>query len=133
MKVIVSTQALYALLDRSDPRHQLAADAWSQLADGDDVVLTHNYVLFEAAELVRQRLGDEAVRVLMDDLVNPIEMLWVDPVIHEAAVAAMLASPHRALTLSDWVTYRLARKHHVDAVLSLDKRYMALGLVSVPG
>jgi predicted nucleic acid-binding protein len=133
MKVLVSTPALYALLDRSDPRHQLAADAWSQLADGDDVVLAHNYVLFEAAELVRQRLGEEAVRVLIDDLVNPIEIIWVDAVIHEAAVAAMLASPHRALSLTDWVTYRVARRHHVDAVFCLDKRFLALGLLSVPG
>jgi predicted nucleic acid-binding protein len=132
VKVLVSTQALYALLDRSDPRHQLAADAWSQLADGDDVVMTHNYVLFEVAELVRQRLGQEAVRVLLDDLVNPIEIVWVDAVTHEAAVAAMLASPHRALGLADWVTYRIARRHHVDAVFCLDKRFMALGLVSVP-
>jgi predicted nucleic acid-binding protein len=133
VKVIVSAAALCALLDRTDPRHQIAADTWSQLADGDDAVLAHNYVLFEAAEMVRHRLGDDAVRVLVDDLVYPIEVVWIDAVIHEAAVAAMLASPHRALSLADWVTYRVARRHHVDAVFCLDKRFQSLGLISIPG
>ena len=132
MKVIVTAPPLLALLDREDRDHHVAADTWAQLADGDDVVLVHNYVLHEAAELVRRRLGDEAVRVLMDDLVYPVEVVWVDALTHETALAAMLASPERSLTMADWVTYRLARRHRVDAVFCLDARFQAVGLKCIP-
>jgi predicted nucleic acid-binding protein len=74
--VFVDTSAIYALLDRSDANHARARSVLPTLRHRRPV--THNYVLVEAVALVQARLGVEAVRRLLDDLVPVVELRFVD-------------------------------------------------------
>jgi predicted nucleic acid-binding protein len=133
LRLCVDSAALFALLDREHIKHRSLADAWRQLADGSDEVLAHSYTVAEAAQMVHRRLPPTAVPAFFDELLAPVKVIWVDERLHEAAVAAMLVRPDKDLSLSDWVTYRVARQHHAIAVLALDDRFKFLGLTQIPG
>lgn len=66
--ILVDTSALYAVLDRDDDHHAVAATAWARLLD--DVAarrrgcMTHSAVVVETSALVQRRLGLEALRAL---------------------------------------------------------------------
>jgi len=132
LRLCIDSAALYALLDREHAKHRSLADAWRQLADGSDEVIAHSYAVLEAAELIQRALPRAAVGAFFDDLLAPVKVVWVDQRLHEAAVAAMLVRLDQDLTLSDWVTYRVARQHHAAGVMALDGRFRFLGLAQIP-
>jgi uncharacterized protein len=132
LRLCIDSAALYALLDREHVKHRSLADAWRQLADGSDEVIAHSYTIVEAGEMVQRRLQPAAVAAFFDELLAPVKVIWVDERLHEAAVAAMLVRPDKTLTLSDWITYRIARQHHAVGVVSVDDRFKFLGLAQVP-
>ena len=87
MTVFVDTSALFALLDADDERHREAAPVLAALVGSDDLV-THNYVHVETVALVARRLGREATRALLDDLLPTVRTVWVDEALHASALAA---------------------------------------------
>jgi predicted nucleic acid-binding protein len=132
LRLCVDSAALYALLDREHVKHRSLADAWRQLADGTDEVLAHSYSIAEAVGMIHRWLPRAAIPAFFDDLLAPVKVIWVDERLHEAAVAALMVRPDKALTLSDWVTYRIARQHRAVGVLALDDRFRFLGLAQIP-
>jgi uncharacterized protein len=132
LRLCIDSGALYALLDREHAKHRSLADAWRQLADASDEVLAHSYTVVEAAAEVQRRLPATAIPAFFDELLAPVRVIWVDERLHEAAVAAMLVRPDTRLSLSDWVTYRIARQHRAVGVVSLDDRFRFLGLTHIP-
>jgi predicted nucleic acid-binding protein len=77
--------------------------------------VTHNYVLVEAVALVQARLGMEAVRRLLDDLVPVVELRFVDRQLHGQAVAALLATGARDVSLVDRVSALMRTAQIVEA------------------
>lgn len=129
--VFVDTSALYAVLDRDDRNHPLAARGWNRLLDGiaDDTVegCTHSSVLVETTALVQHRLGMPAVRALHDLLVPVLEVVWVDPQLHRRAVAALLAADRRDVSLVDWTSFEVMRERGIDTAFAFDDDFAARG------
>lgn len=118
MRIFVDTSALYAVLDRDDPYHQDAVDAFSRLMGAHELV-THNYVQVEAEQLVRRRLGSKAAGILIDEVLPGITTMWVDEAIHASALAAM-RSEGRAASLVDQVSFLLMRRAGIEQALAFD-------------
>jgi uncharacterized protein len=127
--VFVDTSAIYALLDRSDANHPAAAALLPELRD--QLPLTHSYVVVESVALVQNRLGIDAVRRLLDDLLPAFELRFVGPELHGAAAAALLASGSRDVSLVDRVSFELMRDAGVTHAFAFDRDFERAGFTLV--
>jgi uncharacterized protein len=126
MKVFVDTSALYAILDEDDSSHAESAITWRALLQAGTDLITHNYVLVEAALLVRRRLGAEAASVLVDTLAAALRTVWVDESLHEAALEAWRAGSGKA-SLVDHVSFVVMRRQGIDVAFAYDTDFETAG------
>jgi predicted nucleic acid-binding protein len=131
MSVFVDTSALYAVLDRDDENHTVAAEAFAALLEREALV-THGYVVVEASALAQRRLGVDAVRALVDDVLPAIELFLVDEQLHRAAVAALLASGARDVSLVDWTSFELMRRFRIAEAFAFDEDFARQGFTVIP-
>lgn len=133
MRTFVDTSALYALLDEDDRNHRKAASWFSGPGRNPSTLLvSHNYVVVEAVALVQQRLGARAVRVLLEGLLPPISILFVDERVHSQAVAAFLASPSPKISLVDRVSFQVMTELDVEPAFAFDRDFSRQGFRTVP-
>lgn len=130
MRVLVDTSALYAALDRNDPDHRRARDAFGELS-GDDLV-THSYVVLETDALVRRRLGGKATRALHEAVLPTLELVFIDAALHRAAVATYLRAARRGPSLVDCASFAVMLEHGVGTALALDRHFSAAGFATIP-
>lgn len=130
--ILVDTAALYALLDRADPAHGLAVATFEHLRAADEHLVTHDYVLVEAIALVQRRLGMDAVRRLVDDLLPLLDVVWVDAGLHAEAQEALLAAGRRDISLVDRTSVLVMRRHGIHRVFTFDADFAAEGFDVLP-
>ena len=123
----LDTSALYALLDRDDACHAEAARLWRWLLERDERLVTTNYVVVETVALVQRRLGLEAIRTLLDDVLPVVHVVWVDERLHDAACTALLASARPQASLVDWSSFEFMRRHGVRSAFAFHDDFRALG------
>lgn len=128
MRVFCDTSGLYALLDADDAHHAEAAAAWRRLLAAPARLLTSNYVLVETSALVQARLGLEATAALHGRLVPEIDVRWITPEDHAAAVAALLVAGQRRLSLVDCSSFVLCRRLGIDVTFAWDRHFREQGL-----
>ncbi len=131
MSVFVDTSALYAVLDRDDSNHGSAAETYLALLQRTSL-LTHAYVVVETTALVQRRLGMEAVRALVDDMLPAFDVAFVDESLHQAASAAMLAGGARDVSLVDWTSFELMRRLSVAEAFAFDDDFARQGFTLLP-
>lgn len=125
--VFVDTSALLAYLDADDESHPEAVSHWHRLLDGiaagELQGVTHYGVVLEASALVQRRLGMGALERLHGVLFGPLDVEWVDEVLHSRATAAMLGARHRRVSLVDWTSFELMRARGIDYALAFDSDF----------
>jgi predicted nucleic acid-binding protein len=133
LKTFVDTSALYALLDEDDDNHRAAAGWFTGPgADPSDLLVSHGYVVVEAAALVHRRLGGAAVRALFDAFVPAMSLVMVDEALHARASAAYLAALRRSSSFVDWVSFQLMREAGLDRAFAFDRDFAHEGFALVP-
>ena len=130
--MFVDTSAFYALLDRDDAFHRDGADCWRALVMGGGPLVTHNYVVVETVALVQHRLGVQAARVLNDDVLPRVNILWIDEHLHGAAMIACLASGRRNISLVDWASFEVMRAHAAQDAFAFDSHFSRQGFTVIP-
>jgi uncharacterized protein len=132
--VFVDTSAIYAVLDADDINHEAASRAWHELLQGvgtDDLeVVTHSSVIVETVALAQRRLGMEAVKVVLDDLIPLFSTAWVDQALHDRASAAMLAAGLRHVSLVDWTSFEVMRRRGIEQAFAFDDDFQQRGFAS---
>jgi predicted nucleic acid-binding protein len=123
VSVFVDTSALLALLDADDPEHERAKAAWDELADEGAALTSTNYVIVETASVAQHRLGIDAVRALVDDILPVIDVWFIDATVHKAAMAALLAANRRQLSLVDCASFEAMRRAEVRRAFAFDKHF----------
>jgi predicted nucleic acid-binding protein len=129
---LVDTSALYAFLDRRDANHATARATFELLLGSGDGLVTHGYAVVETCALVQRRLGALAVRSLFDDLLPVIDTWPVDEETHRLAVAALLGSGSRTVSLVDWTSFTLMRGRGVDRAFAFDADFDHHGFPTIP-
>lgn len=125
MKVFVDTSALVAILDAGDVRHREASAIFRSVV-GTVELITHNYVHIEALAVIRPRLGADAARSLVEDLLPMFGTVWVDQSVHAAALAANRARGGTT-SLVDEVSFIVMRANGVETAFAYGGEFEAEG------
>ena len=130
MTVLLDTSALYAVLDRDDENHEAAARVWEDLLAADARLMTHNYVVLELTALLQHRIGMEAVRDLVVEVLPVCTVQWVSEAVHAGALHYLLATGKRRLSLTDCVSFELMRRNGCDRAFAFDPHFDQQGFLT---
>lgn len=130
--IFIDTAAFYALLDARDPNHLAARTTMDRLRAADASLLTHEYVLVETSALIQRRLGIGVLRRFVDGLLPLVEVAWVDGHLHVEAREALLAAGRREVSLVDWTSFLVMRRHGVQQAFTFDGDFAAQGFEVLP-
>jgi predicted nucleic acid-binding protein len=130
--VFVDTSAFYAIVDDRDPNHDRARSVLSDLVGADAPLTTHEYVVVESTALIQRRLGLGALRRFVDDLLPLVEIAWVDEALHGEAREALLAAGRRNVSLVDWTSFLVMRRHGVRRAFTFDPDFGVEGFEVLP-
>jgi uncharacterized protein len=128
MSVFIDTSALFALLDSSDGRHREAARIWAGLLDSEVDLVTHSYVIVEAAALVQRRLGEKLLDPLFEGLLPLVRIIWVDEEIHRRALAAFRSLRMPGVSLVDCVSFEVMRQRGGEKAFAFDRHFEKQGI-----
>jgi uncharacterized protein len=130
--ILVDTSALYAVIDRDDQNHSAAKATWDRLLGTDETLLVTNYVVVETTALVQHRLGMEAVRVLVGDILPVLGVHWISEADHLHAQNALLATDRRKLSLVDCSSFHVMRTRTVRTAFAFDPHFREQGFDVLP-
>ncbi|HWM19889.1 MAG TPA: PIN domain-containing protein [Ilumatobacteraceae bacterium] len=129
--VFVDTSALYAALDATDANAPTAVPIWARLLNDVEVgtieLFTHSSVIVESVALVQRRLGMPATRVLVDEFVRLMTVVWIDAELHARATTALLAANRRDVSLVDWTSFEVMRERTMDVAFAFDEDFSRQG------
>ena len=131
-RALVDSSAVYALLDQRDAQHERASAALQRLETEGAALVTSSYVLHESAALLQSRLGLAAVRALHERFRPVFDVHWIDCDLHDRAMAALLATGARHVSLTDWTSFELMRDLGLDTAFAFDDDFAAQGFRLVP-
>jgi predicted nucleic acid-binding protein len=123
--VFVDSSALFALLDEDDTHHSEAAAALTGLV-GTELV-THTFVVLEAALLVAKRLPWAATQQLLDGLLPVIDVKPIESVLYEAALSTYAQSTSPDLSLVDRTSFALMKALGITRVFTFDRHFAREG------
>lgn len=126
MTVFADSSALYAVIDTDEVNNERAARTFLSLARTHAVV-THSYVCIETIALLQRRVGLDAVRAFVDDVLPALTIEWVGEALHRAATAACLAAGQRDVSLADWTSFTHMRRRGISTAFTYDRHFAEQG------
>jgi predicted nucleic acid-binding protein len=124
--MLLDTSGLACCLDADDHRHGDAVELYQAAA----VKLTHNCFIAEFVALSQAR-GLSRVPSLAfaaATTTDPeIEVVWVDPALHDEALAFLQSQLDKSYSLCDAVSFLLMRRHGIQDALSTDRHFEQAG------
>ncbi|MFN8494831.1 MAG: PIN domain-containing protein [Caldilineaceae bacterium] len=127
MNIFIDTSAILAILNPNDVNHRAASQIWTRLVIEKVPMTTTNYVLLESFALVQNRVGLTAIRALQDGMVPLLQLIWVNPEFHQAAVTGLLIANQRALSLVDCTSFEAVRRFALTACFAFDRHFTEQG------
>ncbi len=127
MSVFVDTSAFLAILDADDRHHSHAGQVWSEIVRNSQTVVTSNYLVIETTALLQRRLDKHAVRRFQADILPLVHISWVEQDVHNAGMAAVLASSRRGPGVVDCVSFELMRRLDIWTAFTYDKHFADAG------
>jgi predicted nucleic acid-binding protein len=127
-RTFLDTSAVVALFVSTDVSHQEARRIFGHLRSQATVLLTTSYVILETYALLGRRLGPTAVRAFREDFVPLLDVVWVDPDLHERGLDLLLARSIRDLSLVDTVSFLVAREQGIEEAFAFDGHFDSEGL-----
>ena len=126
--MLIDTSGFLCLLHKDEPEHLQTVDIFSEAKS----FLTHSYILCEFVPLARVRglpvqesLGFSQ-RILTD---SSIEVVWVGPDLHAAAVSLLRNRLDKSYSLCDAVSFVLMRERGIADALTTDKHFEQEGFI----
>jgi predicted nucleic acid-binding protein len=132
MSIFIDTAAFLAVLNVNDRFHAQARNTWSETLLSDQDLFTSNYVILETTALLQHRFGLEALRVFENEVLPAIEITWVDRVIHDQGMSALLAANRRDLSLVDCTSFLVIRQTGIENVFTFDSHFREQGFNVIP-
>ena len=131
-EVFVDTSALYAFLVETDDNHKAARAALPSLRGQGASLVTSSFVLLETVTLLQSRIGVPAVRIFYRNVFPLLIVAWIDEDLLHRAMATLLASSHRGISLTDWSSITLMRERGISHAFAFDADFARQGFELVP-
>ncbi len=132
MVTFADTSGLYALLDRNDDNHSMAASFWRVNNHRANALTTTNYVVLECHTLMQQRLGMQAAAVFQSRIVPMLSIHWISETMHQQGVEQVLVANRRQLSLVDCTSFATMRSRGIDAAFAFDQHFAEQGFRLFP-
>lgn len=132
MNVFVDTSAFLAVLNRNDLWAVRAARAWKELVNAEVEMATTSYVVVETCAILQRRIGIDAVRVFVDQILPVVEVDYVDAGLHRAALSTLLTAGIRELSLVDCCSFESMRRHGLRTAFAYDPHFVQQGFELLP-
>ncbi len=125
----LDTGGLFALLVPKDPRHAAAAAHIQSVAERRRRLLVTDYVLDEAATLLKVRgLGHVTPALFSATMDNPVcEMAWTGPERFRRARQLFESHHDHGYSFTDCVSFTVMREAGVDTALASDRHFVEAG------
>lgn len=131
-RVYVDTSAFYSLLVHADADHIRARAILERLRDEDARLVANSFVILETVSLLQRRWGIEAVRDWERGMEPLVEVEWVKIETYRRAMAALLASADRHISLTDWSSFETIRQARIERVFAFDRHFRNRGFALLP-
>ncbi|MBI2237244.1 MAG: PIN domain-containing protein [Actinobacteria bacterium] len=133
MTTFVDTSAFFALFVAEDEHHDRAAHWFRRVAaEGEERLVTHNYVVVESVSLVHRRLGAALTRMFLEDVLPACEVRFVQEPLHTRATSAFLAGLGRRPSFVDRVSFEMMREARIRQAFAFDPDFAREGFETVP-
>lgn len=127
MSVFIDTSAFVAMQVAEDENHQPAASLWKRLVDGNEQLVTSNYIIVETCALLQRRAGMSAVRTFLQDILSIVLVEWVDLALHLEGIAGLSGAARRGPNIVDCVSFAIMRKLAVTDAFTFDSHFSDQG------
>jgi uncharacterized protein len=127
MSVFVDTSAFLAFLNADDSHFRKAAATWETIVENGTPLVTHNYIVLETFAVLQNRIGIDAARGFIEDVVPVVQVEWVTEADHGQGVTAVLTAARRHLSLTDCVSFSIMRRLGLRRAFCFDKHFQEQG------
>lgn len=117
----------------SRPNHAAARRIWRELLSEKDQLLTTSYVLVETVTVVQRRLGMEAARAFQESIVPLLRIEWIDGMLHQAGVSAVLTANRQDPSLVDCIGFMVMRQLGLSRAFAFDAHFSEQGFQVLSG
>jgi len=132
MVIFVDTSALLALVNMQDEFHNQAKDQWKALLGNKETLVSNNYVILESISLIQRRFGMDWIHALQTEILQLLEIAWVDENQHQAALTTFLKVSRRQLSLVDCSSFETMRQLGIKTALAFDEHFREQGFEVIP-
>ncbi|MCL6535849.1 MAG: PIN domain-containing protein [Armatimonadetes bacterium] len=132
MAVFVDTSAFLAILNRDDLNHESARACWESLLQAQERIACTNYVIVETVSLMQRRLGMEAVNAFIHSVMPVLQIYWVEPPEHDAALQQLSTTGRRGFSLVDFTSFIVMRRLGLTTAFCYDSDFATQGFSIIP-
>lgn len=128
--MLLDTSGILCCFDADETRYSDAVRLYREAS----LRLTHNYVLAEFVALAQARRlpREESLAFAANVLADPeIEVVWVDPALHNESMLLLQSQLDKAYSLCDAVSFVLMQQRGVRDALTTDHHFEQAGFRSV--
>ena len=127
MSAFVDTSAFLALVVAEDLNHDAAANAWRELLERDETLVTSNYVIVETLALLQRRASIPTINRFVEDILPAVGIEWVDDRLHASGVNSLLMTTKSGPSIVDCVSFAVMRKLRIAEAFTFDRHFEAQG------
>ncbi|MGD8880317.1 MAG: PIN domain-containing protein [Desulfobacterales bacterium] len=127
--IFIDTSAFYALMDRSDSYHEKARNLWISLLDEESHLKTTNYIIIETEALLQSRLAFEAAHLYSSNILELVDILWVNESRHNLAFELWLSLGRKKFSFVDCVSFITMRHYRLENVFGFDRHFDEQGFI----
>lgn len=127
MTVFVDTSAFLAVFAADDRFHAEAEVAWRALIAAEERLICNNYILVETVTLLQRRMGMRAARSFQTDVLPSLQIHWIDETLHNRAMAALVTTDRRFLSLVDCTAFETMRAFGIIHAFTFDQHFADFG------
>ncbi len=132
MKVLVDSDALFAIYFARDALHDKASFKLRELVGNKDELVVTNLVLQEIVTIISSRLGQsQALEFLIDTEKTDLRVIFVDEPMTEEIWNLFRRQTKKGTSFVDCANVMVCKSLKLDKIFSFDKFYKRVGLEMV--